>query len=180
MSASEIVHCHWIGYREPNKHIFHYNDAIMGAMASEITSFAITYSTVYSGADQRKHQSCASLAFVQGIHRWPMNSLHKGPVTRKMFPFDDVIMLCLGGFNNLVSYYGWRCPCARKIIWCEDLLIVASWPNNWLKICVKIGSSNELLPDGTKLLLESMFIFDRWVSKKFTGLLFQMKCSRHH
>ena len=50
------------------------------------------YSTVYSGVDQRKHQSSASLAFVQGIHRGPANSPHKWPVTRKMFPFDDVIM----------------------------------------------------------------------------------------
>ena len=49
----------------------------------------------FSGADQRKHQSSASLAFVRGIHRWPVNSPHKGPVTRKMFPFDDVIMLRL-------------------------------------------------------------------------------------
>ena len=49
-------------------------------------------STVYSGADQSKHQSSASLAFVWVIHRWPMNSLHKWPVTRKVFPFDDVIM----------------------------------------------------------------------------------------
>ena len=40
----------------------------------------------------KKHQSFASLAFVRGIHRWPVNSLHKEPVTRKMFPFDDVIM----------------------------------------------------------------------------------------
>ena len=43
-------------------------------------------------ADQRKHQSSASLAFVRGIHRWPVNSPHKWPVTRKMFPFDDVIV----------------------------------------------------------------------------------------
>ena len=48
---------------------------------------------LYSGTDERKHQSCASLASVRGIHRWPVNSPHKGPVTRKMFPFDDVIML---------------------------------------------------------------------------------------
>ena len=64
----------------------------MDAMASQITSLTIVYSLVYSGADQRKHQSSASLAFVRGIHRWPVNSPHKGPVTRKMFPFDDVIM----------------------------------------------------------------------------------------
>ena len=71
----------------------HYNGVIMGAMASQITSLAIVYSTIYSGADQRKHQSSASLAFVRGIHRWPVNSPHKGPVARKMFPSDDVIMI---------------------------------------------------------------------------------------
>ena len=53
----------------------------------------IVYSTVYSGEDQRKHQSSVSLAFVRGIQQWPVNSLHKGPVTQKMFPFDDVIMI---------------------------------------------------------------------------------------
>ena len=64
----------------------------MGAMVSQITSLTIVYSTVYSGADQRKRQSSASLAFMQGIPRGPVNSPHKWPVTRKMFPFDDVIM----------------------------------------------------------------------------------------
>ena len=64
----------------------HYNDVIMKLMAFQITSVAIVYSTVYSGADQRKHQSSASLVFVWGIHRGLMNSPHKGPVTRKMFP----------------------------------------------------------------------------------------------
>ena len=63
-----------------------------GTMASQITSLRIVYSTAYSGADQRKHQSSASLAFVWGIHRSPVNSPHKWPVTRKMFPFDDVII----------------------------------------------------------------------------------------
>ena len=61
-------------------------------MACQITGVSIVYSNVCSGADQRKHQSSASLAFVRGIHRWPVNSPQKGPVTRKMFPFDDVIM----------------------------------------------------------------------------------------
>ena len=65
----------------------------MGAMASQITSLSIVYSTIYSAADQRKHQSSASLAFVRGIHRWPVNSPHKWPITRKMFPFDDVVMM---------------------------------------------------------------------------------------
>ena len=57
----------------------------MNAMASQIISLTIVCLTVYSGADQRKHQSSASLAFVWGIHLWPVNSPHKGPVTRKYF-----------------------------------------------------------------------------------------------
>ena len=65
----------------------------MSATTSQITSLTIVYSPVYSGTDQRKHQSSASLAFVQVIHRGPVNSLHKGSVTREMFPFDDVIIL---------------------------------------------------------------------------------------
>ena len=72
----------------------HYSDVIMSGMVSRITGVLIVYSTVCSGADQRKYQSSASLAFVRGIHRWPVNSPYKGPVTRKMFAFDDVIM-CL-------------------------------------------------------------------------------------
>ena len=55
-------------------------------------TISIVYSTIYSDADQRKYQSSASLAFVRGIHRRLVNSLHKWPVTWKMFPFDDVIM----------------------------------------------------------------------------------------
>ena len=72
--------------------ISHYNDVIMGMMASQITSLTIVFSTVYLDTNQRKHQSSASLAFVRGIHRRLVNSPHKWPVTRKMFPFDDVIM----------------------------------------------------------------------------------------
>ena len=72
--------------------LHHYTDVIMSAMASQITGVSVVYSTVCSGADQRKHQSSASLAIVREIHRSPVNSPHKGQVTRKMFPFDDVIM----------------------------------------------------------------------------------------
>ena len=70
----------------------HYSDVTMNAMASQITNLTIVCSTVYSGADQRKHQSSESLVFVRGIHRSPVNSPNKWPVTRKMFLFDDVIM----------------------------------------------------------------------------------------
>ena len=71
----------------------------MGAVASQITSLSIVYSTVYLGADQRKHESSVLLAFVWGIRRGPVNSPHKWPVTRKMFPVD-VIMKNLGRFSQ--------------------------------------------------------------------------------
>ena len=91
----------------------HYNDVIMSTMASRITSLTTVYSTVYSGADQRQHQSSVSLAFVWGIHRGPVNSQHKWAATRKMFPFDDVIM-------------------SQK----TEELMICTWPNvrviNWM------------------------------------------------
>ena len=70
----------------------HYGDVIMSAIASQITSLASVFSTAYSDADQRNHQSSASLAFVRGIHRGPVNSPHRWPVRRKMSPYDDVMM----------------------------------------------------------------------------------------
>ena len=65
----------------------------MSAMASQITGVSIVGSTVSSGSNQRKHRSSVLLAFVRGFHRWSVISPHKTPVTRKMFPFDDVIMI---------------------------------------------------------------------------------------
>ena len=75
----------------------------MGTMASQMTRITIVYPTVFPGANQRKHQSSASQAFVRGIHRWPVNSLHKGLVTRKMFPFDNVIMCCPFDITGLIN-----------------------------------------------------------------------------
>ena len=68
----------------------HYSDVIMSTMASQIYSLTIIYLSVYSGLDQRKYQWSAALAFVRGMTgKFPAQ---KGPVTRKMFPFDHVIM----------------------------------------------------------------------------------------
>ena len=72
--------------------LWHYSGVIMSAMASQVTGVSIVCSTVCSCTDQRKHQNSASLAYVKGIHRSPVDSLHKRPVPRKMFPCDDVIM----------------------------------------------------------------------------------------
>ena len=82
----------------------HYIGVIMGEIASQITSLIIIFSNFYSDTYQRKHQSSASLAFVQGIHRGPVTSPYKGPVTRKMFPFDDVIMNHTFFYLSMVSH----------------------------------------------------------------------------
>ena len=76
----------WIMYRKT-----HYCDVIMGAMGSQFTSLTIVHSTVYSGVDQRKHQSSASLAFLWEItgDRWIPAQMASNA---EMFPFDDVIM----------------------------------------------------------------------------------------
>ena len=82
-----------------------YCDVMMSSMASQITGVSIVCSGVCSGADQRKHQISASLAYVMGDHRWWVDSPHKGPATRKMFPFDDVIMWieCHDFLNNIYA-----------------------------------------------------------------------------
>ena len=72
----------------------HCSAVIINAMASQISGVSIVCSNVCPGADQRKHQSSASLAFLRGNHRWPVDYPHKGPITWKRFPFDDVIMCC--------------------------------------------------------------------------------------
>ena len=77
----------------------------MSAMAYHITGVTTVCSTACSGADKRKHQSSASLVFVRGTHRSSVDSHHKGPVTRKILPFDDVIIndLILGD-NELLFF----------------------------------------------------------------------------
>ena len=98
----------------------HDNDGIWGAMASQITSLTIVYSTVDSGADQRKHQSSASLAFVRWIHRFPVNSPHRGPVTSFNVKTPSCVthiivftkrlrLLCTNSFKMHGLINNWRC-----------------------------------------------------------------------
>ena len=102
----------------------------MSAMASQITSLTIVYSMVYSGADQRKHQSPTSLASVWGIQRWPVNYLHKGTVTRKMFPLDDVIMDL--PFVRRIHRSPVNSP--HKGQWHRALMfsLICTWTNGWV------------------------------------------------
>ena len=92
VSTTYLIFNNFFAQHKEYKDALHYSDAIMGTMASQIISLTIVYSTVYSSVDHRKHRSSASLAFVRGIHRCPVNSPHKWPVTRKMLPYDNVIM----------------------------------------------------------------------------------------
>ena len=62
----------------------HYSDVIMGAMACQITVVPIVYSTVCSDTDKKNPSKLRVTGLVRGIHRWPVNSPHKRPVTRKM------------------------------------------------------------------------------------------------
>ena len=121
---------------------YHYGDVIMGAIASQITSLTIVYSTIYSDTDQRKHQSSTSLAFVQGIHQGPVNSPHKWPVTRKMFPFDDIIMTKQSTQSLLVLGNG--------------LVLV------WYKIITSIN--DEFMSTGTSRTNQSEILFEVWKS----------------
>ena len=72
-------------YSGRNRTIVHYNDVIMTTVASQITSLTVVYSIVYSDADQRKHQSSASLAIVRGSHRDRWIPRTKGQLRGKCF-----------------------------------------------------------------------------------------------
>ena len=79
-AAHYLTFLYWMCVRK-RKHTFeisiHYNDVTISPMASQITGGSIVYSTVCSGPDQRKHQSSVSLAYVTGLHPWPVYSPHK-------------------------------------------------------------------------------------------------------
>ena len=96
------------------------SDVMVSPMASQITGLTIVYSTVYSGADQRENQRPASLAFLGGIHRWPVNSPHKGPVTRKVFSFDDVIIIGSDGIIQNALYLIKRLWLNEHWVWDMD------------------------------------------------------------
>ena len=107
-------------------------------MASLITGVSTVSSTVCSGANHRKHQSSALLAFVRRIHWWPVNSPHKGPVKRKMFPLDDIIMIVSRGNNEHVSdFVGWIQQCFDEMpstCWRD-----AGWRHRRTPLCPRHG-----------------------------------------
>ena len=121
----------------------------MRVIASQITSLTIVYSTVYSGADERKHQSSLPLALVRVIHWSLVNSPHKGPVTRKMFPFDDVIMWHWG--NHMVA--------SVAIIWW-----LPQWQRSTAKGCNWVDHTRPLRADDITQQTEAQqnSVYDFW------------------
>ena len=120
------------------KRAIHYSDVIMNAMASQNTGVSIVYSTVCSGAYQRKHQLSASPTFFRGIHQWPVNSPLKGSVTKKTLAFDDVIMilrLFCSSSNTCILYnfsiIAVSISKARLIIW-GNIFIVYNVRHNYI------------------------------------------------
>ena len=138
----------------------------MSAMATQITSLTIVYSTVYTGADQRKHQSSASLAFVRGIHRGPVNSPHKWPVTRKMFPFDDVIMTHMERFNHCDDGAGVGLATFSQLAQSHRSFAVAPFARKWeTELSVNSGHQqrHERTDDGeTGALLHDWLVLVTW------------------
>ena len=99
----------------------------MRSMASQITSISIACSTVCWVADQRKHQSSASLAFVREIHQWAVDSPHKGPVKRKKLPFDGVIIEFKApqSCSTIVLLFAIIIPNYPRYV------VLSSWQNHW-------------------------------------------------
>ena len=108
--------------------IIHYSDATLSAMVSQITGVLIVCLAVCSGA-HKKHQSSASLAFLRRFHRWLVESPRKGPVTREMFPFDDVIMV----WDDFIWFHS-QCLMAisaHSTNWCLRSFISACTVPRW-------------------------------------------------
>ena len=108
----------------------------MGTMTSQINSLTIVYSAVYSCADQRKHQSSMSLAFVQGIHRWPVNFPHKGPVNRTLscictIPSTKIITPCFTEGNTdqkpINSLAPWKFEWIFRHVIFKQILVIDGW-----------------------------------------------------
>ena len=135
--------CKWITISRVNYMILfhsaylHYSDVIISAMAFQIISVLIVSSTVCPGADKRKHQSYASLAFVRRIHRWTVTGgfPQKGSATRKIFSLDDVIMICKM-HNPIHAKRSWHGPILMRLI--QPCIHVFTKTRAWLTTQVNL------------------------------------------
>ena len=163
----------------------------MSPMASQITSLIIVFTTVYSGADQRKHQSSPSLALVRGIQRWPVTSPHKETVTRKTFPFDDVIIIhrsnkpivdelrhldfCLSIIKENIDKYGDPGKKLPKSLFSQYYwkLTPCQWCNVKIYLCISLMSIDL---NHKTAILETCF-HSKWGGPTSDPLLYHILCT---
>ena len=112
-TLSDYFRVYTLALRTVKSNLYNNCDAIIRAMESQITVISIVCSIACSGRDQRKHQSSALLTFVKGIYRWPVDSPHTGPVTRKIFPINDAVIICtqwmaMGASNSNYEYHKYQ------------------------------------------------------------------------
>ena len=113
----------------------HYIDVIMSATASHITGVSIVFSTVCWGADQRNPKALRHF-----LRQWSVDSLHKGPVTRKMFPFDDVIMKVRSVMISPSLLWAWMLVC------CENQVFFRNAPHkDWVILNINSLGPNDAI-----------------------------------
>ena len=138
-------------------------------MASQITSVSRVFSNVASSADQRKHQSFAPLAFVLEIYWWPVNFPHKRPVTRAMFPFDDVIIVYCDMFAVIASHTDATCIHISTValLWKITFRVVSLFIKSSFDMCefdscsrgVCTNQLNMLFYDGGSMLYSKLISY---------------------
>ena len=149
----------------------HYSDVIMGSMASEIISLTIVYSTVYWGADQRKHQSSASLAFVRGIHRWPAQMASNAENASIWWRHHEVWRSCTSRDRRAIQacvffMYGWH----FYIIW-----NISSY-----RFAIGLRTVLFLHEDGGILQTVLQDYFPKWKQSKFRSISFDCRVIESH
>ena len=140
----------------------------MSAMTSQITRVSIIFSTVCSGTDQRKYQSYKPLAFVREIHRWREFYPKRGPVTRKMFPFDDVITRKMS--STTMSTMSLRPQCVNNI---NSEVINKNTKRHTAQTIVSWPNPKQWFDDLMMIIRQSTYILSiitrKWVNWKHTA-----------
>ena len=129
----------------------HYSDVIKGAMTSHHPHDCLL-NRLFRRRTTNTPKLYTSLAFVRGIHRWPVNSPHKWPVTRNIFPFDDVIILLLIILILSIPKIVYMCyalPCNAVVVPWSNL------PLSFRVVSLALGQSYDC-PSASEAALKNM------------------------
>ena len=133
-------HSKCVRFQDISSAILHHSGVIMSVISSQITSVSVVYWTVCWGADQIKHQWLRVTGLCEGNSPGRMNSPHKGPVTRKIFPFDDVIMWIITTGTNVFDVFSWENVCVGEHLWdvySDGLFVTTIYTQNKQALCKK-------------------------------------------